>query len=139
MIAPNSLNLSSKRMPKTLCALLCSIVLTGCQIGTFTDPSGTGSTANNAKNENTSSTVTLYWSAPLERVNGDAMSANDIGGYEIRYRLRNESAYATVALSASVNQWSITTATHSDNYIFEVAVFDTDGIYSDFVRAESSG
>lgn len=86
--------------------------------------------------EPTLSSVTLYWSAPVERVNGDAMTINDIGGYEIRYKKASDSSYTNVVINDSaVDQHSIDDLENADDYTFEVAVFDTDGIYSDFVVA----
>jgi hypothetical protein len=80
--------------------------------------------------------VTLYWSAPLERVNGEIMASTEIGGYEIRYKRDADNSYTNVVITdASVDQHSIDDLDDIDSYSFEVAVFDTDGIYSDFVVA----
>ena len=80
--------------------------------------------------------VTLYWSAPLERVNGDSMAGTEIGGYEIRYKKPADAAYQNVLISeAGVDQHSFLDLSDADAYSFEVAVFDSDGIYSDFVIA----
>jgi hypothetical protein len=82
------------------------------------------------------SSVTLYWSAPLERVNGEVMESAEIGGYEIRYKRETDSSYTNVVIAdASIDQHSIEDLVDVDSYSFEVAVFDTDGIYSDFVVA----
>lgn len=83
--------------------------------------------------------VTLYWSAPIERVNGEVMVQADIGGYEIRFKKINDSNYESVLINdASVEQYSFNDLDNLDDYVFEVAVFDTDGIYSDFVVAQES-
>lgn len=82
-----------------------------------------------------SQSVTLYWSAPVERVNGDVMVDADVGGYEIRYRLTEEESYTSILVDAVSDQYSIDDLENADDYVFEVAVFDTDGIYSDFVTA----
>ena len=80
--------------------------------------------------------VTLYWSAPVERVNGEAMNIADIGGYEVRYKADSDENYTNVVVNgASEDQYTIENLTNADQYTFEVAVFDNDGIYSDFVVA----
>lgn len=80
-------------------------------------------------------TIIIYWSAPLERVNGELMLQSEIGGYEIRYRI-NDDGYITEIVDPSLEQYYILDVNLSDIYTIEVAVFDTDGIYSDFVTAE---
>ena len=80
--------------------------------------------------------VSLYWSAPMERVNGDSMDFEEIGGYEIRYRKLNEEAYTKVVINDPlVEQFHIDDLEEGD-YLFEVAVFDTSGLYSDFIVAQ---
>jgi len=82
------------------------------------------------------SDVTLYWSAPLERVNGNVMTSTDIGGYEIRYKKDSDTTYQQVVINdAATDQHSFSSLASADSYTFEVAVFDADGIYSDFVVA----
>ncbi len=116
--------------------VLSPITLTGCQIETsaigpeefFVNDSGTASTS-----------VTLYWSTPHERANGELMTMSDIGGYEIRYKTDAEATYQTVQLNdPAVSQYVIDGLTDATQYQFEVAVYDADGIYSDFVVAAAN-
>lgn len=80
--------------------------------------------------------ITLYWSAPVERVNGESMSMTDVGGYEIRYRKSNDSSYRSIIITDnSIDQYFIPDLNNAADYTFEVAVFDSNGIYSDFVVA----
>ena len=80
--------------------------------------------------------VTLYWSTPLERVNGEALAVTDIAGYEIRYRKVGTPNFTKVIVNGhAVNNYYIDDLT-GDDYVFEVAVFDTSGLYSDFVVAQ---
>jgi hypothetical protein len=104
--------------------------------GNDTDARGdAGDTSSDTDTSNTTS-VTLYWSAPLERVNGDTMENNEIGGYEIRYKKEIDSTYNNIVINdSSIDQKSIDDLDNADDYVFEVAVFDSDGIYSDFVIA----
>ena len=108
----------------------------GSDTGTDDDSdTGTDDGSNGGSDTNTS-TVTLYWSAPLERVNGETMTNSDIGGYEIRYKSDADSSYTNIVLNeATTDQYSITDLENAESYTFEVAVFDADGIYSEFVVA----
>lgn len=97
---------------------------------------GTGTGTDIDIEDQETATVTLYWSAPQERINGDLMAETDIGGYEIRYRNSSNADYTTLLINdSSIDQHSIPDLNNADDYSFEVAVFDTDGIYSDFVVA----
>ena len=80
--------------------------------------------------------VTLYWSAPIERVNGELMSFDEIGGYEIRYRETGTSAFEKLVINnAATDQYLIEDLPNAE-YEFQVATFDRSGIYSDFVTAQ---
>ncbi|MEJ2044923.1 MAG: fibronectin type III domain-containing protein [Reinekea sp.] len=80
--------------------------------------------------------INLYWSAPLTRLNGEAMSLSDIGGYEIRYKTtQDENYYRILITDNSIDQYSLDSMDNDKNYTFEVAAFDTNGIYSNFVIA----
>jgi hypothetical protein len=97
-----------------------------------TVPSSTG----NTDTTTASNTVTLYWSAPLVRVNGDSITYAEVGGYEIRYKLSSDVEYSRVVINdGSVEQYSFDTLDNAEAYRFEVAAFDVNGIYSDFVTA----
>ena len=85
------------------------------------------------------STVTLYWSASLERVNGEALATSEIAGYEIRYKKASDSRYRNLVLNdGSIDQHSFIDIEAAELLSFEVAVFDTDGLYSDFVTAAAN-
>jgi hypothetical protein len=80
--------------------------------------------------------VMLYWSAPMERANGAPLSLDEIGGYEIRYREINDSAFENIIISdAAIEQYFIDDLPAGE-YEFQVATFDSNGIYSDFVTAQ---
>ncbi|MHA7881244.1 MAG: fibronectin type III domain-containing protein [Saccharospirillum sp.] len=80
--------------------------------------------------------VTLYWNAPMERVNGDVLEQTEIAGYEIRYRKADDTEYTKVVVDGSaVNSYYIDDLS-MDEYVFELAVFDNSGLYSDFVVAQ---
>jgi len=104
-------------------SLCCISSLSGCVLGIF-------------GNNDTTADVMLYWSAPQERANGDPMPHSDIGGYEIRYQLPLDDTYEVILVSdPNQEQLLLPNIKKPQNYIFEVAVFDIEGTYSDFVTA----
>jgi hypothetical protein len=76
--------------------------------------------------------VQIYWTPPNQRENGEALDITEVGGYELRYKQTSESSYISVVINDSY-----TDAYYFDNlggdYEFEIAAFDTSGIYSAFV------
>jgi hypothetical protein len=80
--------------------------------------------------------VMLYWTQPVERENGDAMTPSEIGGYEIRYKTGDQDKYTSIIVTGnSLTQYSIELPASLETYV-EVAVFDTNGIYGNFVAAK---
>ena len=79
--------------------------------------------------------VTLYWNTPQERENGETLDVNEIGGYEIRYRLDGGEYQSITINDGAVDQHLFTDLTAGD-YEFQIATFDTDGVYSEFVAAQ---
>lgn len=82
--------------------------------------------------------ATLYWNAPTERANGESISDDEIGGYSIRYRENDAEEYTYILIpnaDLANTTWQLDDITNPENQIIEVAVFDTDGIYSDYVEA----
>ncbi|MEX0623701.1 fibronectin type III domain-containing protein [Saccharospirillum sp.] len=113
--------------------IMCTTLLAlyGCQIESTEFGSADASNGNGS--------LTLYWSAPVERLNGEPMDFNDVGGYEIRYRGTNSDNYTNVVINnAAVEQYSFDNLANINNLVFEVAVFDANGIYSEFVVAQGS-
>lgn len=82
------------------------------------------------------SDITIYWSAPTQRVNGDKISLNDIAGYEIRYREKNDQDFTYVLIAdGRQDQILLEGITKQGNYTFEVAAIDNYGIYSRYALA----
>lgn len=74
----------------------------------------------------------LQWSHPTQRENGQFLSLNEIGGYEIRYRPNSLGNFTYINLPGSQStQYGI--GSLPSNYDFQIAVYDTQGLYSDFV------
>lgn len=77
--------------------------------------------------------VVIYWSVPTHRENGDYLDISEIGGYELRYKLKSSTEYTIVDIDSGF------TDTYYFDYLqgdfeFELATYDTDGLYSEFVR-----
>ena len=80
--------------------------------------------------------VSLYWSMPTERVNGDFLPMDEIGGYEIRYKNSASTNWFFIILpDPSITQYIFNNAYLPSFEILQVAAYDTDGLYSDFVTA----
>lgn len=77
--------------------------------------------------------VAVYWSPPTERENGEYLELDDIGGYELRYKRKNDTEFTSIFIDDGG-----TDAYYFDNlegeYEFELATFDTAGLYSQFVK-----
>lgn len=76
--------------------------------------------------------VFLVWSPPTERENGEPLYDDDLGGYEIRYRQPDQEAYETITIENRLAEFY-----EFDNlvgtYHFQIAAYDTEGLYSKFV------
>lgn len=79
-----------------------------------------------------SATATVTWETPDQRENGDYLNANEIGGFELAYRLTSEPVYSSVIVEqATATHYELTNLTDGE-YEFKIAAFDADGLYSDF-------
>lgn len=102
--------------------------------------SSTGTVSSTASSSNNVTTGEAYfkWTAPTARASGDLLTPEDLGGYEIRYRLVGESKYKYV--SSGIGPWDnsyVLKGLTNGTYIFEIAAFDKNGIYSQFVALKA--
>lgn len=74
----------------------------------------------------------MSWNIPLQRVNGESLDLSEIGGYEIMYRNTGDLLFESVIVSDSTVSNYLLENLESGQYEFLIAVFDTDGLYSDF-------
>ncbi len=74
----------------------------------------------------------LIWSLPSARENGERLLAEEIGGYELRYKTESDTDFTSVIIEGGhVNSYYFN---HLEGeVIFEIAAYDTDGRYSLFV------
>lgn len=80
------------------------------------------------------SATKITWSHPTARENGVYLELDEIGGYEIRYRNTADGDYTYVTLTGNETTEYIPPIIEGAE--FEIAVFDTQGIYSQFVKVQ---
>ncbi len=76
--------------------------------------------------------ITISWSAPTTRANGDPLTVAELAGYEIYYYLEGDENNGEVIevtnASATSQELTLTTA---GNYYFAIASIDTEGLESE--------
>lgn len=79
--------------------------------------------------------VLLKWAVPSARENGEQLATDEIGGYELRYKVDNEADYTSVVVDGGyVNTYYFN---HLEGKLtFEIAAYDTNGLYSRFVEIQ---
>jgi hypothetical protein len=99
------------------------------------DAAGNWSAATGSLSVRTTSAITgskLQWSHPTQRENGQYLELAEIGGYEIRYRLNSLGNYISVTVNGnSTREFAL--GSIPSNSDFQIAVYDTQGLYSEFV------
>lgn len=79
------------------------------------------------------SSLTLSWVPPVARENGNALIVSEIGGYEVRYRLVGTNAFNVVVVPGGASKSVTLSGLIGGEYDCQIAAFDTDGSYSNFV------
>lgn len=76
--------------------------------------------------------VAITWMAPDKRENGSQLYIDELGGYEIRYKKTGEAKYTYLSIN---DPWTQTYKFDwlEGDYIFQIAAFDKNGVYSPFV------
>lgn len=77
--------------------------------------------------------VTISWNHPSQRENGVFLELDEIGGYQIRYRKPTDTSYTYVTVNGNTTT-AYTSVEQAQELEFEIAVFDTNGLYSQFVK-----
>jgi hypothetical protein len=74
----------------------------------------------------------IEWYRPNQRENGDYLELSELGGYEIRYKLITETNYRSALITDGLaTRHSL--GVLSGSYQFEIAAYDSNGLYSQFV------
>lgn len=77
--------------------------------------------------------VYLRWNIPSLREDGTTLDISELGGYEVRYRLLSDTEYTYLSVeNAYTNELNL--AWLEGTYVFEVAAFDKNGLYSRFIK-----
>lgn len=77
----------------------------------------------------------LKWQSPLERENGSPLLWDDIAGYELQLIDLNGAVYQSILLNQpELDQYRLSEAQSS--YFYRLAIFDTNGFYSEFITIE---
>lgn len=76
--------------------------------------------------------VYLRWNIPRLREDGTTLDISELGGYEVRYRRLSDAEYTYISIEdAWKNDYNFSWL--EGNYVFEVAAFDKNGLYSKFI------
>ena len=76
--------------------------------------------------------ISIRWTPPVERENGDKLLAYEIGGYEISFRKQGTIAYSSVVVDKPGIQEFSFPIESAGTYEVRIAAFDTNGLYSQF-------
>lgn len=77
--------------------------------------------------------VAIYWSPPTERENGEYLELSEIGGYQLRYRPVSSAEFTSIFLEDGATDAYFFDDLEGE-YEFELATYDTAGLYSEFVK-----
>lgn len=77
--------------------------------------------------------VNLSWNVPNQRENGTYLDVTEVGGYEIRYKKTTDKRFTYISISGYSNTQHSFDWLEEGDYIFQIAAFDKNGIYSSFV------
>ena len=90
------------------------------------------SSSSAANGQHVAGPVGISWTAPNKRENGNYLDITEVGGYEIRYKKTTDTKFTYISIN---DAW---TTTYNfpwleGDYIFQIAAFDKNGVYSPFV------
>lgn len=97
----------------------------------------TSSAANTGNSNNASvqinGPVGISWTAPKLRQGGGVLDITEVGGYKIRYKLTSAANFTYITINdAWTNFYNFSWL--EGTYIFQIAAYDKDGKYSDYVN-----
>lgn len=93
------------------------------------------SSSSSSAGSNVGGNVTLDWHIPTERENGDYLELDEIGGYEIKYKKTTDSKFTVVQINdGSVDHYTLSNL--SGSYEFYISAYDTNGMFSEFVKIQ---
>jgi hypothetical protein len=99
--------------------------------------SPTSSSSSSSSSSEVDGSVQLLWTVPTQRENGDFLDITEIGGYELRYKLKGETEYKHIHITDGFTD-AYYFGYLKGEYEFQIATFDKDGLYSNFVDINPS-
>lgn len=86
------------------------------------------------------SAATVQWSTPTYRENGKTLLISEIGGYSIRYKSTESADTQIIQVTpGSVTQYALPFDVKSGYTMLQIAVYDTDGLYSNYADVDTAG
>ncbi len=85
-----------------------------------------------AAEEPASKSISVSWSMPDSRENGDTLYSYEIGGYEILYKKQNETLYTSEIIEDSQTTSIDISNLVAGEYEVKIASFDTDNLMSEY-------
>lgn len=75
----------------------------------------------------------MSWIPPNLREDGTVLDITQLGGYELRYKLLSDADFTYISIN---DPWTnfYNFSWLEGTYIFQIAAFDKDGLYSNFVN-----
>lgn len=126
------------RQAAVLSMLCLTLLLSACGGGSGDSGTSTDTPPPTTTDPDFKGPVSLSWTPPAQRENGDELDITELGGYELRYRQGTDQKYISVIID---DPWT------TDYYIewlegrheFQIAAFDNTGLYSEFVSLQPEG
>jgi hypothetical protein len=108
-------------------------------IGSTTSSVNQSSSAPNTDKNSTDEqkSVTVNWGHPSQRVNGSFLELDEIAGYELRFKQTSSSNFTYLKIEGNSSTHYVTTLIPAGSLI-EIAVYDTNGVYSDFTAISAT-
>ena len=135
------------RLPAQAALFACALFLTSCGGGgggnsgstsQSTPPASSSAASSSSASSQTSSKIpdTLAWKRPTLRENKFTLSANDINGYVLRYKMEKDRSYTELSITPKGDTMSIALSeipnSRATGMQFEVAAYTYDGLFSEF-------
>lgn len=80
--------------------------------------------------------IGISWTPPAVRENGKYLDITELGGYEIRYKKTTDVKFTYISVTDPwTTRYDFDSLPEGD-YIFQIAAFDANGIYSPFVNIQ---
>jgi hypothetical protein len=73
------------------------------------------------------------WYVPSLRENGEVLPLAEIGGYELRWRVKGAKSFRSIIIRGGSNKSYLLEGILNGLYECHIATFDADGLYSKFV------